>query len=409
MHAINPTARDLRRVNRRTILQAIHAEGSISRLEISQRTGLSFGTVTNVIAELLAEGVVLEAGFEASGGGRRRTILTLNLEYGYLLGGEIGETDIIVELFDLNLKKIAVFHHSLKHEIGEPAPMIGHVAEGVKHLLADAGITQERVLGLGLGVPGLVEHTEESVVVAAPSWHWTPVPLTAMLREHFSFPLHVENGSKMMALAEMWSLASVENMVVINLGTGASVGIISEEKLYRGATNSAGEWGHMIVMLDGRRCRCGQQGCLEAYIGAPGIIARLKEIDPSGRFVPVGEEIETITRLIEVARQQNHVARSVLDETTRLLGTGIVNLVNLFNPRHIVLGGWLGVALGEYMLPALCQFIEGRALQHPFQATTITVSQLKRDAVSSGAALFVLENFIASKGNLNGQARVLTG
>ena len=85
----NPTVRDLRRINRRTVLQAMFAEGTISRLELSQRSGLSTGTVTNVIAELLAEGIVLESGFEASEGGRRRIILTLNLEYGYFLGSEI--------------------------------------------------------------------------------------------------------------------------------------------------------------------------------------------------------------------------------------------------------------------------------------------------------------------------------
>lgn len=400
MRALNPTARDLRRINRRTILQAIHAENSISRLELGQRTGLSIGTVTNVVAELLLEGIVLESGFEASEGGRRRAILTLNLQYGYLLGGEIGETDVIVELFDLTLKKIGEIRQSLEH--GEPSQVIEYVVSGVKSLLTSSRIAPEKILGLGLGVPGIIEYTE-SGEVAAPAWNWAPVPLKAMLREHFAFPLHVENGSKMMAVAEMWSRSGPppENMAVVNIGTGVSVGIISQGKLYRGATNSAGEWGHTVVVLDGRPCRCGRRGCLEAYIGAPGIIQRLREIDHDSPFLQPGDEIQTLSLLIAAARQGNDLARQIMRETFRYLGAGIANLVNLFNPQRIVLGGWLGLLIGEYMLPELQQIIAQYSLPQPLKAAHLVISQLKRDSVSMGAASLVLENFFVNVGALN--------
>src|SRR5258708_7174639 len=109
----NPTARDLRRANRRTILQSMFTDGTISRLEVSQRSGLSTGTVTNVVNELLGEGIVVESGYEASEGGRRRTILALNPEYSYFLGGEIGETDVAIELFDLTLHKLKAVRYAL--------------------------------------------------------------------------------------------------------------------------------------------------------------------------------------------------------------------------------------------------------------------------------------------------------
>src|SRR5690348_8417627 len=106
MRSANPTARDLRRINRQTVFRYLYAYGPISRLELSRLSGLSAGTIVNVVTELLAEALVLEAGFEASEGGRPRTILTLNMEYGYFIGGEIGETEMVVELFDLKLQKL---------------------------------------------------------------------------------------------------------------------------------------------------------------------------------------------------------------------------------------------------------------------------------------------------------------
>src|SRR5712664_2016960 len=110
---LNLTARDLRRINRRTVLQAMFADGVVSRPDLSRRSGLSTGTVTNVVAELLSEGIIQESGFEASQGGRRRTVLTLNREYGYFLGGEVGETDVAVELFDITLQKLKSVRYPL--------------------------------------------------------------------------------------------------------------------------------------------------------------------------------------------------------------------------------------------------------------------------------------------------------
>lgn len=401
VRSANPTARDLRRINRQTVFRCLYTNGPMSRLELSQLSGLSVGTIANVVAELLAEALVLEAGFEASEGGRPRTILTLNMEYGYFIGGEIGETGVVVELFDLKLQKLKRVKYPLIPEENKPEIVVRRFASGVEQLLSEAQLPYEKVLGMGVGVPGVVEQAEEEMV-AAPAWGWQPVPLKALLREHFRIPLYVDNGSKVMALAEMHLEPERRNetMVALNVGTGVGAGIIYGGQLYRGGNNSAGEWGHTTIVLDGEMCRCGHRGCLEVYIGAPGIIRRLRALAPTNPALASGDEVQTITNLITAAGQDDSVAKQVLLDTIHYLGAGLANLINLFNPQRIILGGWVGLLLGEHFLPELTRETQRYALKQPFEATHILVSQLGRDAVSLGAARLALEAFLASVGRL---------
>ena len=398
MTSTNPTARDLRRINRQTVFRSLYTNGPISRLDLSQLTGLSAGTIANVISELLAEHLVLEAGFEASDGGRPRTILTLNMQYGYFLGGEIGETEIIIELFDLKLAKRRAMKYLLQAEENNPATVVQRLLEHVQSILLEEQITQDQILGMGIGVPGVVELAEEETI-SAPAWGWVPTPLKAMLEEHLPFPLYVDNGSKLMALAEMHKDLEVrhETLAALNIGTGVGAGIIYEGALYRGGNNSAGEWGHTTIVLDGDACRCGCQGCLEAYIGAPSIIRRLRAIAPQS-FLSISDETECIEALIKEAKQGEATMTRVLSETLHYLGAGIANLINLFNPQRIVLGGKVGLLLGKYCLPDIIREVERYALRQPFHATRILVSQLGVDAASLGAARLALDAFLMQVG-----------
>jgi predicted NBD/HSP70 family sugar kinase len=396
---LNPTTRDLRRANRRTILKSMFANSTISRLDVSQRSGLSTGTVTNVINELLAESIVLESGYEASEGGRRRTILTLNPEYGYFLGGEIGETHVAIELFDLTLHQLKTVRYFLSEKENNPSRVVQYIVDGVATLLRESQISPEKILGLGLGIPGIVSHTDDERV-SVPAWGWEPIPLKALLSAHVNFPLYIDNGAKTMALAEMQlnTDSAADTLASLQIGTGVGVGIIYKGKLYRGATNSAGEWGHTIMSLDGPVCRCGGRGCLEAYIGAPGIIRHLGELDPHHPFLQIGDEIGTILALTRVARNGDPVATQVLHDAIRYLGIGIANLLNLFNPRRVIIGGWLGLQLGEFALPELLREIEHYALKQPYEIAEISLSRLGQDGVSTGAAMLVLDGFFENIG-----------
>jgi predicted NBD/HSP70 family sugar kinase len=396
---LNPTARDLRRINRRTVVQALFTSEAASRFEVSQRSGLSAGTVTNVVSELLAEGIVLEAGFEVSEQGRRRAILTLNRDYGYILGGEIGETGVSVGLFDLRLHRLTTFRSPLSSEENNPTEVVNRIIEGVAFILQKEQITPDKILGMGLGLPGIVEHTEEQLV-SAPAWGWEPVPLKEMLARHFPFPLHLDNGAKAMALAEIDRNPQFAKEIVVSvyLGTGVGAGIIHEGKLNRGSTNSAGEWGHTIIVVDGEACRCGHLGCLEAYVGSLGIIRRLHELDATHPALQMRDEFGIIHTLIHMASRDDMVAKQVLDGTIRYLAAGLANLINLCNPHRIILSGMVGLELGQFALAEIRKATRQYALKLPCEAAEISVSQLEPDGASIGMAKLVLDDFFDAVG-----------
>ena len=407
MKVSKPTVMDLRRINRSTVLRRIYLDRSVSRQELSELSGLSSATVTNVVAELLQEGIVIEAGMEASQGGRPRSILTTNPHYGYFIGVEVGDTLTRIELFDLTLHKLGAVAYPAVLSENQPEQVVEYIHQGVKAVLAESGVALEHVLGMGVSVGGIVEPVEH-VFAYIPSWGWRSVPLATLLEERFHMPIYLENAAKVMAQAESLFGAGqgYEHLAVLLVATGIGAGIIADGSLYRGAGNSAGEWGHMTIELDGRPCRCGSHGCLEAYAGAPGIIASLREVEPQSSLLHSDDQESTLAAIVDAARGGDPAATQVLKDTVHYLGAGIANLINLFNPQLILLGGWVVLQIGEYILPELRQRVERYALKQPLSLTKIDLCQLGQDAVAMGAATLVLEQFLTTTGRPNPPPRM---
>jgi predicted NBD/HSP70 family sugar kinase len=393
------TIRDVSRSNRSRLLRELYFRGPSGRSRLSRDTGLSPATVANIVAELAADAIVLEAGLDESQVGRPSTILKVDPAYGSFIGVDLGETQVQVELFDLTLAKAAAAVYPLLPEQNEPATLVELIVRGVREVQETAGVADEDVLGIGIGVPGIVERSDE-VSVHVPGWGWRNAPLTAMLAEHLTLPIFMENGAKALAHAEMWFGAGrgFNHLAVLLIGTGVGSGIFTDGGAYRGATNSAGEWGHTLIERNGRRCRCGRRGCLEAYVGAPAIIARLQELDPGSQLVAPGDDMHTISSLLDAAKHGDRAAAAVLDETAELLGDGIVNLVNLVNPAVVVIGGWVGVRLGGHMLPVIKRTVASSSLSETLASTRIVLGQLHDDAVAMGAATLALEVFLSNAG-----------
>jgi predicted NBD/HSP70 family sugar kinase len=269
------TVRDLRKSNRSRALWPVFLNGPLTRQEVGTVAGLSPATVSNLVAALAADGVIIEVGLEDSNGGRPRGLLQVNPEYGYVIGVDVGETAFLVELFDFGLRPRARHSSVTDMSVLDPQDAVSHIAAGIEAVIAEAGVDPGGILGVGVGVPGLVEHRQDAVVHGQ-SVGWHAVPLEAMLRDRTGLPILVDNGAKTLGQAELWFGAARghDNAVIVLLGIGAGICIISNGELYRGAASSAGEWGHTTVVAGGRACRCGAAGCLEAYVGAGAIAAR---------------------------------------------------------------------------------------------------------------------------------------
>ncbi|NUQ95397.1 MAG: ROK family protein [Streptomyces sp.] len=398
------TVRDLRRANRAVVLQRLYFDGPLSRFELGPVTGLSSGSVSNVVADLVADGLVEEAGSVDSDGGRPRTLLRVAPGAGHMIGVDVGETRVRVELFDLTLTELARAERALEQQRYDVEVIVGHIRDGITEVLAGAGIGPEQLLGVGIGVPGIVERTpERGAVVHGQTIGWDAVPLEELLRSSSQLPdsvrYFIDNGAKTLGQAEMWFGAGrgARNAIVVLFGSGVGACLVTPEV----ENGRAVEWGHLTVRVRGRRCRCGALGCLEAYAGAESLLERWRE---EGGRPPEGADEETaLTAMLASAYpveggEADPVALAVLEETAEYLGAGLSDLINLFQPERILIGGWAGLQLGARFLPAVRRYAVSYALRHPAEKVTIELGRLGPDAVTVGAAILPLADFFARGG-----------
>ena len=396
------TSRDIRTANRYGVLRHIVAESPVSRQEVAAATGLSLATVANLVGELLELGMLVEVGYEDSDGGRPRGLVAVNSSGGALIGVDVAETYVHVELFDLALTVLARADQELRPERPEendPTKVVAHIAAAVASVVGQAEIAPDRVLGVGISMPGQVDR-EGGVSVFAPNWDWHDVPLLRMLADHIPYPLYLDNPLRACTVAEQWFGAARGrgDAVVVNLGTGVGAGLALGGALHRGVSNSAGEWGHTTLILDGRQCHCGNRGCVETYVGAPGIMRNLRELSPDSPLLRADDQTATIEALGRGLADGDPVAAQVVRDTARYLGAGLADLINLLNPEVIVLSSWVAAALGEGLLAEVREAVAGRALRRPLASTEIVLCPIPSNPVSLGAATFVLEGSLASVG-----------
>lgn len=412
--ATKASVKDVRRTNRALLLRHLLFERETSRSSAGESTALSLATVTNLVTELIDEGTVLEKGFQDSPGGRRRTILGLDPNAAVFFGADVGENRITVEAFDLTLTRLGSRTHPFSGRRIDPDRVVDAIVGGVDSLLdeieslngertADApGVRRPRVLGLGLGVPGIVEHPAHPVgsggsndepIVHAKVLGWESVTF-AGLAGRLGFPVFLDNGAKTTTQAEAWygSAQGVDHAVVVLIGDGAGAGIITNGRLYRGSSSSAGEWGHTKISLDGVRCRCGSRGCVETFVGASAVLERWHGRDAMW----VGREVEGVDALFAAHGNGDADAVSALADLVDHLGVALSNLVNLYNPQKIVVGGWFGDRIAEAFLEQLRTAVRRYSLEQPGMEVVLERSRLGDNAAALGAATLPLDRFIES-------------
>lgn len=390
------TARDVKRINRSVVIHHLLIDGEMNRQELSRRSGLSPATMSNIVGELLREGIAVELRLDESRGGRPSAVFGINTELGRCVGISVTETFVLLELFDAALHSLEGLDIPLDPDENRPGYIVSRILGGVSSLLGRSATPVSRVLGIGVSMPGIVERSE-GVAVFAPNWNWHHVPLLEMLRAHLPVPIYVDSCLKFFVIAEAWfgMGRGLDDIITAGIGTGVGAGIILNGTLLRGTTNSAGEWGHTTIVMGGRECSCGNRGCVEAYVGAPGIMQTLREID-SGSVLLGLDQVEFVRAIAQAAREGESAARETLAATARYLGVGLANLVNLLNPQLIVLTGWIGIELGPLMLDELRRTVAEHAMEPPHKASKIAIGQLGSHAATMGAATLALERWLAN-------------
>ncbi len=307
------------------------------------------------------------------------------------IGVDLGGTNIAVGLVDEDGKILYKSSVPTKAE-RDPEAIMDDIAAEVMSVLAEQKVHLNDILWVGIGSPGSVD-TEKGVVVCAHNLPFAEYPICDALQKRLRVPVYLGNDANCAALGESVAGATrgYADSIVVTLGTGVGGGIILNHKIHKGYNGGAGEVGHMILHVDGEPCSCGQRGCFEAYSSATALVRMTREAiaaHPESRlkeFSAGGTRINGKTAFL-AAREGDETAQEVVDRYIHFLAIGIVNLINLFQPRVVAIGGGVSHE-GENLLLPLRKEVEERAFKTKGGFTTrIELAQLGNDAGIIGAA-----------------------
>ena len=384
--------RDLiRAMNRSVVLNVIKALGPIARVEVSRRTGLSPATVTGITAELIDEDLVFEKDVGDSSGGRRPILLAINPSGGYVIGIKLTETQAIGALTDLEATVIAKRTDNLHGR--DPERIVKQLSILVSELLQMANLPKKKLLGVGVGLAGIVD-SEQGMLRKSPYFGWRDLPLGEMLQARVRVPVYVDNDVNTLTLAEMWfgGGQGVDSFLIVTLGRGVGLGIVVNGQFYRGVRGGAGEFGHTVIDPEGPACECGKHGCLEAYIGDPGLVRTAKEAINRGE---ISGPVRSIGDLLTLAQAGDPGARAVFARAGNILGQGIANLLNIFNPQKIIISGE-GTRAGDLLFNPMRESVARNAMLGLAGDTSIEIDVWGDDAWALGAASLVLRQLFVS-------------
>jgi glucokinase len=314
----------------------------------------------------------------------------------YIVGVDLGGTNIVAGAMPLDGSREIAMQTRPTLADGGASSVVERIAamieEVIAQTIAETGSQRSDFLGVGIGSPGPLDR-ENGIVIITPNLGWKNFPLRDEISRRVHLDATLDNDANCATIGEFWCGAAVggRNVIGMTLGTGIGGGIILEGKLYHGASDSAGEIGHTTIDSTGRRCKCGNYGCLEAYASGPAIAERAREAlrgdeSESVLLSMVGGDAKKITAQIvyEASKRGDIVAREVVRETARFLGAGVSNLLNIFNPDIVVLAGGVTQAGDELFKPLRAE-VKRRAFKPAVQACRIVPGALTASAGVVGA------------------------
>jgi glucokinase-like ROK family protein len=389
----------IRKVNTSLVLNALRLHAPISRAELAVITKLNRSTISNIVNILIEDGLVLEMNTMESKIGRPGIALALRPEGGAVIGVEIGVGFISVILTDF----VANILWREWVECSPAKPQLEIISDAEKLIDQAISFAEEkylRLLGIGLGVPGLV-NVQKGELLFAPNLGWRNVPLRLMWNQRFHLPLYVENEANLGALGEYYFGVGrdVDNFIFLSSGVGLGGGVIIDGKLFKGGRGFAGEIGHIQRDPQGEPCGCGRQGCWETQVGPRAVLQRVKrsiEADPGHTLTKyVNGDLTNLTfnQVVDCALQGDQLCRSALEEVGKNLGTGIADLANIFNPQMVVIGGAFSYAR-EIILPVLENTISIETLTAVKEELRVVFSEHGTDACVLGAIAVVLDDIL---------------
>lgn len=371
--------------------------GDVSRPQIARRLGLSLPTVTNLVQQLLEDGILTESGFSQSQGGRRARLLRLNSAHIRAVGVECSLLGTEAVLVDLSGKVLA------RHSLAAPATRDPEAAMNAIYGLVDqvlAQTGQDKPNGIGVGVSGFVNRAEGISVQFPRAENWSNVPVASLLSRRYRLKTFVVNDVQAATLGELrYGIGQgCRDFLYLHIGRGIRLGIVVGGELYYGSSGKAGELGHMVVVEDGPICYCGNYGCLESLAGPPAIVNQALDAISKGvestilNHVTGGVSGVDFGMVLSAATGGDRLATNLLAKAGQYIGRAVANLSNVLDPELVIVGGNPG-QLGQPLVEVINQTFRSVAMPPVRDRVQIRMSQFESRPCSLGAGTLVFESF----------------
>ena len=313
----------------------------------------------------------------------------------FIVGVDLGGTNIVVgAMLADGTREFGMHSEPTRAERGAAAvvdQIVAMIEQAITGVMKECGALRDDFLGIGVGAPGPLDR-EQGLVVVAPNLGWRDFPLRDQIAGRVRLPTTLDNDANCATVGEWWRGAAqgARNVVGLTIGTGIGGGLILDGKLYHGSADVAGEIGHATIDANGRYCRCGNYGCLEAYASGPAIALRAREalerdeVSVLRKMVDGQLDLLTAATVYEAANHGDALALEVVRDTARFLGTGIANLLNILNPDVVVIAGGVTKA-GDPLFDPLRAEVRRRAFRPAVNACRIVPGSLRGNAGVVGA------------------------
>lgn len=395
--------------NRALLLRLLLQNEPISRIELASITGLTSPTVHSLIKELIQDEIVEELGTtEPQGGGPGRKAALLGLRSGsrFSIGIDIGVRVNRIGLLDLKGNLVAE-RQVMRQKDEDPEDTLERILTAVKDAASIVPAAPSAIVGIGIGIPGLVE-VSTGTIRRCPNLGWHDLSIGMWFQERLNLPVIVDNNIRAMAVGERLFGAGreVANLITFFVGPGIGAGILLRDQLYRGISDGAGEIGHTLIDPNGPRCSCGRRGCLEAVASGTAVIREAMAAvkankDADLRYYALqklGERESgelTIEDIVHLARTGNSYCRLLLERAACFLGEGVANLINLFNPELVIVGGEI-FQDNKLVLDRLISIAREQAFSVPADAVSVVKTEFGKRQGVIGAAGLALKEFLYS-------------
>lgn len=390
----------LRQDSRSRVLDIIRATEPTSRIELVRETGLTPASITHLVRDLLADGLVREVGQAESTGGKPRTLLRLNRDSMTAIGVQLGAAS--VGIVAANVAGDVVGRQILRGAKDlDPQVIVTFLAAAVEDLIDNLGLERSTIAGIGVAMPGPLDKTGGYLRNVPYLENLSGFALADELEIATGLPIVVDNDATAAAVGEYWLGTTDKHAAyaTVYLATGIGSGLVVNGMPYRGSSSNAGELGHVSVDFRGSECSCGNRGCLELVAAPPVLVEQARQAPASAGLGEVsrGNVEDGMSQLGILAARGNEAALRIIRDGAESLACGIVTLVNLFDVDMVVLAGPGFTSCAAFYLDAAQKALDSRTLARGVHAVSVVLSASPRDAAALGAATLALQDKLERK------------